>query len=77
MMQFATQNVMECAMRTTVTIDEELYIKALSMRADADKLKTSQLVNEALRALIRQEAAANLSVYRGSVPDMALPIRNR
>jgi Arc/MetJ family transcription regulator len=64
-------------MRTTVTIDDRLYEKAVALRIQDGRVKTSQLVNEALAALVRQEAASNLSEFRGAAPSLVQPVRNR
>lgn len=55
-------------MRTTITIDDELYEAALAM-ADPG-MDRSELVREAMRTFIRVRAAARLAALAGSAPDM-------
>jgi Arc/MetJ family transcription regulator len=56
-------------MRTTVTIDDDLYAKALDM-ADPDMDK-ADLFREAIKTFVRVQAAKRLAALGGSVPDMA------
>lgn len=62
-------------MRTTITIDDALYEKALEM-ADPDMDK-ADLFREAIRNFIRVQAAKRLAALGGSVPDMAAVARRR
>jgi len=55
-------------MRTTVTIDDDLYDKALEL-ADPTMDK-SDLFREAIRTFIRIQAAKRLAALGGNVPDM-------
>lgn len=55
-------------MRTTVTIDDELYEKALEM-ADPTMDK-ADLFREAIRTFVRVQAAKRLAALGGSTPDM-------
>lgn len=55
-------------MRTTVTIDDALYEKALEM-ADPEMDK-SDLFREAIQTFIRVQAAKRLTALGGAVPDM-------
>lgn len=55
-------------MRTTVTIDDELYAKALDM-ADPDMDK-ADLFREAIKTFVRVQAAKRLAALGGSSPDM-------
>ena len=55
-------------MRTTVTIDDVLYEKALSV-ADADMDK-SDLFREAIKTFIRVQSAKRLAALGGQAPDM-------
>ena len=55
-------------MRTTVTIDDELYQKALEL-ADPDMDK-SELFREAIRSFIKTRAAKRLAALGGTAPDM-------
>lgn len=55
-------------MRTTVTIDDELYNTALEMaNPDMDK---SELFREAIKAFIRIQSAKRLAALGGTTPDM-------
>ncbi|MDY0744402.1 type II toxin-antitoxin system VapB family antitoxin [Paucibacter sp. R3-3] len=55
-------------MRTTVTIDDELYAKALEM-ADPD-LDKSEIFREAIKTFVRVQAAKRLAALGGTMPDM-------
>lgn len=55
-------------MRTTVTIDEELYQQALDM-ADPGMDK-AELFREAIKMFVRVRAAKRLAALGGSAPDM-------
>ena len=56
-------------MRTTVTIDDALYEKALEM-ADPEMDK-ADLFREAIKTFVRVQAARRLASLGGAVPDMA------
>ena len=56
------------AMRTTVTLDDELYEKALEM-ADPTMDK-ADLFREAVKTYVRVQAAKRLVALGGTVPDM-------
>jgi Arc/MetJ family transcription regulator len=56
-------------MRTTVTIDDELYAKALEM-ADPTMDK-ADLFREAVKTFVRVQAAKRLAALGGASPDMA------
>lgn len=55
-------------MRTTVTIDDALYDKALEM-ADPSMDK-SDLFREAIKTFVRVQAAKRLAALGGTAPDM-------
>lgn len=55
-------------MRTTVTIDDALYQKALEM-ADPDMNK-ADLFREAISTFVRVQAAKRLAALGGSSPEM-------
>jgi Arc/MetJ family transcription regulator len=55
-------------MRTTVTIDDELYAKALDM-ADPDMDK-ADLFREAIKTFVRVQAAKRLAALGGAAPAM-------
>lgn len=62
-------------MRTTVTIDDELYRKALEV-ADPDMDK-ADIFREAMKTFVRVQAAKRLAALGGSLPDMADVPRRR
>lgn len=55
-------------MRTTVTIDDELYKQALEI-ADPD-MDEADLFREAVKTFVRVQAAKRLAALGGSAPDM-------
>lgn len=55
-------------MRTTVTIDDELYEKALAM-ADPGMDK-ADLFREAMKTFVRVQAAKRLAALGGTMPEM-------
>ncbi|RZM03015.1 MAG: type II toxin-antitoxin system VapB family antitoxin [Variovorax sp.] len=59
-------------MRTTVTIDDELFDKALEM-ADPD-MDRADIFREVFKTFIRVQAAKRLIALGGSTPDMK-PVR--
>lgn len=62
-------------MRTTVTIDDALYEKALEM-ADIDMDK-SDIFREAIKTFVRVQAAKRLAALGGSMPEIQdVPRRN-
>jgi Arc/MetJ family transcription regulator len=64
----------EMAMRTTVTIDDELLGRAKEFTGITG---TSPLVREALKFLIAREAGRRLAAMGGSQPDLAYVPRRR
>ena len=60
-------------MRTTLTLDNDLLLKAQQI---SGLTKRSQLIREALLALIQRESARRLAALGGSDPDMK-PIPRR
>ena len=62
-----------CAMRTTVTLDDELLARAEQLCGD---LERSALLKEALRALVQRESAKRLAALGGSEPALK-PIPRR
>ncbi|MEA3090123.1 MAG: hypothetical protein QOJ04_1465 [Caballeronia sp.] len=56
-------------MRTTVTLEDALYEKALEL-ADPNMDK-SDLFREAIKTFVRVQAAKRLAALGGTVPDMA------
>ena len=55
-------------MRTTVTIDDELYQTALEV-ADAD-MEKADLFREAIKTFIQVQAGRRLAALGGTMPDM-------
>ena len=62
-------------MRTTVTLDDELYAKALALRDNA--FEGSRLIEEAVRTFVQIKAAQRLIALGGSIPDMPEVPRRR
>ena len=62
-------------MRTTVTIDDDLYAKALEV-ADADMDK-ADLFREAVKTFVRVQSAKRLAALGGTVPAMREVPRRR
>lgn len=62
-------------MRTTVTIDDDLYRSALEV-ADPEMDK-ADLFREAMKIFVRVQAGKRLSALGGSAPNMKLPPRRR
>jgi hypothetical protein len=56
------------SMRTTVTIDDTLYEKALEMAAPG--MEKSDLFREAIKTFIRVQAAKRLAALGGATPEM-------
>lgn len=56
-------------MRTTVTIDDDLYMRALEV-ADPG-LDKADLFREAIKVFVRVQAAKRLAALGGTVPEMA------
>jgi Arc/MetJ family transcription regulator len=61
-------------MRTTVTIDDELVSKAKMLSGTEN---TSQLLNEALEALVVRESSRRLAALGGSDPQAQAAPRHR
>jgi len=56
-------------MRTTVTIEDELYERALEM-ADPS-MEKGELFREAIKTFVRVQAAKRLAALGGTMPGMA------
>jgi Arc/MetJ family transcription regulator len=61
-------------MRTTVTIDDELYEKALEMADPA--MDRADLFREAIKTFVRVQAAKRLAALGAAMPNMQ-PIARR
>ena len=55
-------------MRTTVTIDDELYARALELADPA--MDKGDLFHEAIKTFVRVQAAKRLAALGGSAPHM-------
>ena len=62
-------------MRTTVTIDDDLYEEALEV-ADPN-MEKSDLFREANKTFIWVQASRRLAALGGTIPEMELPPRRR
>jgi len=63
------------AMRTTVTLDDDLYERALEL-ADPEMDK-SELFREAVKTFVRVQAAKRLAALGGQAPEMPEVPRRR
>ena len=62
-------------MRTTITIDDDLYEEAMAL-ADPG-IEKSELIRECVRAFIQIQTARRLAALGGTVPEMQLSPRRR
>lgn len=62
-------------MRTTVTIDDELYNKALEVADPA--MDKADLFREAIKTFVRVRAAKRLAALGGAMPEMSDIPRHR
>jgi len=62
-------------MRTTLTIDDELFAKAMALAEPGTE--KSELLRECVKAFIRQQAARRLAALGGQVPDIDIAPRRR
>jgi metal-responsive CopG/Arc/MetJ family transcriptional regulator len=60
-------------MRTTLTIDDELFDKAVSLAEPG--IEKSELIRECVRAFIQRQTARRLAALGGQAPDMELAPR--
>jgi Arc/MetJ family transcription regulator len=67
------QDAPRVAMRTTVTLDDQLLAQAQQLCGERER---SALLKEALRALVQRESARRLAALGGSEPDLG-PIPRR
>lgn len=62
-------------MRTTITIDDDLFERALAL-AGPEAGKPSDLIKEAMLTFIRVQSARRLAALGGAIPDiMDIPRR--
>ena len=62
-------------MRTTLTIDDQLFAKALAL-ADPG-VEKSELIRECVKAFIQRQTARRLAALGGQAPDVELASRRR
>ncbi|OIP18395.1 MAG: DUF2191 domain-containing protein [Comamonadaceae bacterium CG_4_9_14_3_um_filter_60_33] len=62
-------------MRTTLTIDDQLYAKAVSLAPPG--IEKSELIRECVKAFIQRQAARRLADLGGMAPDIELVPRRR
>ena len=62
-------------MRTTLTIDDELYARALALAEPG--MERSELFRECVKAFIQRQSARRLAALGGQVPEMELAPRQR
>ena len=62
-------------MRTTLTIDDELFAKAISLAPPGTK--KSELLKECVKAFIQRQTARRLAALGGMVPEIELAPRRR
>lgn len=65
----------KAAMRTTVTIDDELYNKALEVADPA--MEKADLFREAIKTFVRVRAGTRLAALGGAAQDMPEVARRR
>lgn len=62
-------------MRTTLTIDDKLFAKAVSLAEPG--IEKSELIRECVKAFIQRQAARRLAALGGLAPDIELAPRRR
>ena len=65
----------ETAMRTTLTIDDQLFAKALGLAEPG--IEKSELIRECVKAFIQRQTARRLAALGGLAPDIDLAPRRR
>lgn len=65
----------ENTMRTTLTIDDQLFAKAVAL-ADPG-LEKSELIRECVKAFIQRQTARRLAALGGQAPEIELVERRR
>jgi hypothetical protein len=63
-------------MRTTLTIDDQLFAKALAL-ADHPGMEKSELLRECVKAFIQRQTARRLAALGGQAPEIELVPRQR
>jgi Arc/MetJ family transcription regulator len=62
-------------MRTTLTIDDQLFAKAVALAEPG--MEKSELIRECVKAFIQRQTARRLAALGGMAPDMELAPRRR
>jgi Arc/MetJ family transcription regulator len=62
-------------MRTTLTIDDELFAKAVALAKPG--IERSELLRECVAAFIQRQTARRLAALGGQAPDISLAPRRR
>ena len=62
-------------MRTTLTIDDKLFAKAVSLAEPG--IEKSELIRECVKAFIQRQTARRLAAMGGQAPDVELAPRRR
>ena len=62
-------------MRTTLTIDDALFAKAVALAEPG--IEKSELIRECVKAFIQRQTARRLAALGGQAPDMELVPRQR
>ena len=62
-------------MRTTLTIDDALFAKAVALAEPG--IEKSELIRECVKAFIQRQTARRLAALGGQAPDMELVPRRR
>ena len=62
-------------MRTTLTIDDALFAKAVSLAEPG--MEKSELFKECVKAFIQRQTARRLAALGGQIPNMELAPRRR
>jgi hypothetical protein len=65
----------EVSMRTTLTIDDQLFAKAVSLAPPG--VEKSELIRECVKAFIQRQTARRLADLGGLAPDIELAPRRR
>lgn len=60
-------------MRTTLTIDDELFARAVALAEPG--IERSELLKECVKAFIQRQTARRLAALGGNVPDIELAPR--
>lgn len=64
-----------CPMRTTLTIDDELFTKAQALAEPG--MDKSELLRECVRAFIQRQSARRLAALGGQAPEIEAVPRRR